>query len=440
MRIDVDHLLQSWDRLHAVDPKNIFLATRNGVMQFEQKRARSLWEKIIIFIFGECSNESFRTQVAKITELFESNKLAIGENERKLIDRMNILGRYVFKRRLDKTFFLSPKPQLKNFQIRTSSQEDTLIAPDLIKRVLPNPSKKRCWLNSCLKYFAATPFYDKLLTTKLHDPELEILRSALFRIVDGLRKNWSQTVIDALLAELTQAIAQSPFYTFLSGQRDAEEFIQQLENNFQTTNREEIHCVKLYRSFDKNISKPGKVDTIDKLRIIPSHDIRFSIEDSYMAESEIEGVREYRKGRAILENAPPITFYSHERVTHYPHLFEVSIKRAHDFDAHDNNGFMTQAEIALDPHATITLTEFTLDAKAVKTKATHFLTCKVIAAIERTGITSQDGHYITHIRSQDDFITTHNDGEIIENQPPQVFATASSLILQIIARDPISPQ
>ncbi len=436
-RIEIDTLLSSWDRLAHRDPKDLFLATRDGVMQFEKKWQRSFWQKIIIFIFGESSNESFKSQVAKIAEFFASHKQQIGDNEKKLIDRINTLGRYIYKKRYDKTFFLCPKPTLANFQIRISSVQDTLIEPDLIKRTLANPSRKRCWLNSCLKYFAATTFYDKLLTTHVADEELEPLRKALFRVVEGLRKNWSQTVIEALYAELIQTIAQSPFYDFLTGQRDAEEFIQQLENNFQTAKREEITYVKLYRSFDKNISKAGILDSTDKLRVIPSDDIRFDLENSYMAESEVEGVREYIAGRKLIENAPPITLYSHERVTHYPTLFEVSIKRVQDFDVLDNNGFITSAEIALDKNATITLTEYVPNANALKAKPLNLVTYKVMAAIERTGITSQDGHYVTHIRSSDDFITTHNDGEIIKNQPYQVFATASSLILQLIQRTPI---
>jgi len=437
----IDTLLRSWDQLASTSPKDIFLATRDGQLQFELKRARSFWEKIIIFFFGEWQNESFRVQVAKISALFESSKLQDKAKCKLLAERINSLGRYVFQKRTEKTFFICPKPQLAHFQIRTLDSPDTLIPPDLIKRGLANPTRKRCWLNASIKYFAATTFYDKLLTEKVFDPDLEPLRSALYRIVEGLRKNWSQLVIDALYQELIQAISKSPFHNYLSNQQDAENFIQQLENYFDTKNqRERIQYVKLYRSFDQNITKAGVAHTADKLQISPNAATRFDLQDTYMGESELPEVRDYCEGKKMVENGPAKLFYSHEKVTRYPDMFEVSIERARDFDVMDNNGFVTSAEIALQPNATVTLTEFAIQTKRFgnddlpfKAKPAALATFRIIAAIERTGITSQGGHYIAHARSKDE-ITTHNDRELIKNQPPQVFATASTLILQLVER------
>lgn len=453
----IHHLLTSWDiaardaglHLAPITSKPLLqslqLVSRNGTLQFEQKPRKNVPDYVMRLFTGDTKDKSFRVQVAKIQQLYECIQEPLTDEQRRayllLEERINALGRYVFSGRCEKTLFFSSHPKLSNYQIRAFSQTNQLIKPDVIKRSLYNPTWKHCWLNASLKFLAASPLYDSMLTTSVNDVELEALRKALFRTVEALRKNWDQHVINALHKELIQILRTSAFSTFFNEQQDADEFIVQLTNHFPSPNREQIGYAKLYRSFAENVWKPGKLQTTDKLQVTPNNDQSFDIEQAYSAESLFENVREYFKDDLPNASDEPLDFAGRDAVTAFPRYLEIMVKRSIGFNVLENDGHVSTAKIKLDEHGKITVLEHepvyrTIDDRTylVGVKPKNLCVFRAIAAIERCGGSSASGHYVAHTRAQNGTITTHDDSRITPNKSEAVWANAYYLMLELTDR------
>jgi hypothetical protein len=453
----IDRLLTQWDNSaqlagfsnsSVISPtlvQNLHFVSRNEELQFEVKPQRSLFERFIRFIFGEREEDSFSAQVAKIKQIFSSIQNTLTEEEKarctQLENRINALGRYVFAHRSEKTLFFCSAPTLSNYQIFTFSKTNQLIAPDVIKRSLYNPSSKLCWLNSSLKFLAASSIYDEMLTTSVEDIALEELRKALYRTVEALRKNWDQHLVNALQSELIQKLSTTAFRSFIYGQQDADEFIVHLTNHFPSPNREQIVFTKLYTSFSDAVWKPGTCHTIDKLQITPTSEESFDIEKAYTAETHLENVREYFVGEVPNASSDPLDFRGHDAVTAFPNRLEIMLKRSVGFDFLENNGQVSDAKIHLDEQGKITVLEnepvyriIGNERFLVDVKPKNLCVFRAVAAIERSGGQSSNGHYIAHTRARDGTITTHNDSRITTNKTEAVWANAYYLMLELVDR------
>lgn len=453
----IDRLLTHWDNAaqlagfsnsSIITPtlvQNLHFVSRNGELQFEVKPQRTLFERLIRFIFGESEEESFSAQTTKIKQIFASIHTTLTEDEKarctRLEDRINALGRYVFAHRAEKTLFFCAGPTLSDYQIRHFSKTTQLLAPDSIKRGLYNPSSKLCWLNSSVKFLAASSVYDEMLTTPVEDHSLEELRKALYRTVEALRKNWDQHLVNALHSELIQKLRTTAFRSFINGQQDADEFIIQLNNHFPSHNREQIVFTKLYRSFSDNAWKPGTCHTIDKLQITPTSEESFDIEKAYTTESHLENVREYFVGDLPNLASEPLDFMGHDAVTAFPRQLEIMLKRSVGFDFYENNGHVSAAKINLDEQGKITVLEnepvyrqIGEERFLVDVKPKNLCVFRAVAAIERSGGQSSSGHYIAHTRAKDGTITTHNDSKVTTNKTEAVWANAYYLTLELIDR------
>lgn len=456
----IHHLLTTWDivandvglQMAPISSKPLLkslqLVERNGMLQFEQKPRKKVPDYVVRIFTGDSKDKSFRVQVAKIKQLYESIQEPLTDEQRaayiRLEDRINVLGRYVFSGRCDKTLFFTSTPKLSDYQIRHFSQTSQLIKPDALKRSLYNPTWKHCWLNASLKFLAASPLYDSMLTTSVNDVELEALRKALFRTIEALRKNWDQHVINALHKELIQILRTSAFHTFFNEQQDADEFIVQLTNHFPSPNRQQIGFAKLYTSFAENVWKPGNLQSTDKLQVTPSNDQSFDIEQAYSAESLFENVREYFKDDLPNQSADTLDFLGRDAVTAFPHYLEIMVKRSVGFNILENDGHVSSAKIKLDEHGKITVLEHepvykTIDNRTylVGVKPKNLCVFRAIAAIERCGGSSASGHYVAHTRSINGTITTHDDSRISTNKPEAVWANAYYLMLELADRMPI---
>ncbi len=456
----IDLLLTSWDTVAMQAGlsdapatsqslvQSLFLVTINGELQFQQKTKRSLLDCLIRFIAGEPGDQSFRAQVAKVKLLYASIQNPLTDEQKakylRLEERINTLGRYVFARRAEKTLFIFEPPNIAHYQVRVFSQTEQLIKPDLLKRSLFNPTWKHCWLNASLKFLAASELYDAMLTTAVKDPTLEALRKTLFRMIEALRKNWDQHLINALHQELIKELQSGPFTTFFHEQQDADEFIVQLNNHFPAANREEIWFAKLYKSLADNVWKAGSLLTTDKLQITPTDETSFDIEQAFMAESHLEDVREYFKGKSTNSYRDPLDFLGYDAVTRYPDQLEIMLKRSVGFNFFRNSGHVSTSKIKLSETGTITVLEHepvyrTHNSKGhlVDVKQKNLCVFRAVAAIERCGGTSDQGHYVAHTRAQNGVITTHDDSKITSNRSEAVWANAYYLMLELVERMPI---
>lgn len=453
----INHLLTSWDKA-ATDAgyrgapttsqpllQSLQLVSRDGILQFERKPPKKLPDYIVRLFAGDSKDKSFREQVATIKQLYAAIKTPLPYEEQdaytRLEERINALGRYVFAKRCEKTLFFSPDPNLGDYQIRHFSQTSHLIKPDILKRSLHNHTWKLCWLNASLKFLAASPLYDSMLTTSINDIELEALRKSLFRIIEALRKNWDRHLINALHKELIQNLRTSAFSSFFNEQQDADEFIVQLTNHFPPPDREQIGFAKLYRSFADNVWKPGRLQTTDKLQITPNNDLAFDIEQAYSAESHLENVREYFRDDAPNESAALLDFAGRDAVTSFPHHLEIMVKRSVGFNVLQNDGHVSKAKIKLDEHGKICVVEHEpvyriINDKSylVDVKPKNLCVFRAVAAIERCGGSSASGHYIAHTRALNGTITTHDDSRISTNKSEAVWANAYYLMLELTDR------
>lgn len=441
----IDRLLNSWDNVNTADgfcPQKLFLASRDGELRFEPKVSKSFFERVICFFMGEPEDESFRVQVAKIKAIFASLSENITDEERarctRLEERINSLGRYVFARRSAKTLFCCFNPKLAEFQIRAFCQNKVLIPPDLIKRSLSNFGQT-CWLNAALKFLTGTCRYDSMLTKPRLNLEIEALRLAFFRIIEALRKNWDQYVVDALHSELIDELRSSNFSSFLNGQQDADDFIFLLENYFTTKKTKEIFVAKIYTSFTDNVCKNGSIHEGDKLQISPQGDEVIDIDECFTRPEVAENLNEYFVGNIIQKNASPLLFGMHNYVLGYPDSLEIIQRRTIvDYNSRLEKGHVSSPKFKLNDDGTITLTEYEpviTNNLLLGVQKKALCTFKITAAVERLGSSSGQGHYIAHLRSlHDGVISTHDDANITYNQPESVWENAYWLALQLIKR------
>lgn len=418
--------------------QKLSLVESDGQIQFKPKEKKGLLQ----LFTPKKDARSFTHLVEKVRSLFYALPSKLSEEERSYClvveERINTLGRYVFATRYERALFCFQAPKLADYQIRILNPHNQLVEPDLMKRGLSNPIQSHCWLNASLKFLAATPLYDSMLTTPSMDPAYEVIRKSLFRVVEALRMNWAQEVVHALHQELVHELRSSEFRIFFDEQQDADEFIVQLNNHFSSPKREPISYVKLYKSSLEHIWKPGALLTTDKLQITPGAGKTFTLEECFMQEGLVEQVRDYCKDDVPSPSQVPLDFGTLEMVTSYPEYVEVMIKRSIGFDSTQNNGHVSTAKIALDDDGCVELTEYdplfkVLDDKSYVIDATAKKPTRkfqAIAAIERCGRISSQGHYITHARAKSGSITTYDDTRVLTNRTEAVWANAYYLILK----------
>lgn len=477
----LDHLLHSWDEAaralgHQDSPpssqtlaQKLYLVSRNARLQFELKPQRSLISRLIRFFVGEPKEESFRLQVSKIKDLYASIQEPSDEVRAKLIgleERINSLGRYVFSRRTEKTLFCGPT--LSDYQMRIYSQTEKHIEPGVLKRGLTNYTGNLCWLNASLKYLAGTPSYDKLLT-RVHekDPSLEAFRKTIFRVIEALRKNWDQHVVDALHLELIRCLGTTVFRKFLSGQEDADEFIVELNNHFSPPkeedneqleldndlllpNKEEIHLIKLFTSFKDGVYKDGMPERLktNNLQISPNGDELVDIEQCYMRPEIAEGVNCYFQDHKAVVNGPPLDFVMQQFVSHYPVRLEITKRRnITAYNPEQQYGREANPKFKINDDGTVVFTlyekvETIVDNRTITSSAQRKteLTFLAMSAVERCGGQVNQGHFAAHTRDEKTgVINTHEDAKVTTDRSENVWGNSYLLSLKCIKRTPIAP-
>lgn len=439
----VDRLLASWDllaaQIDAPPAQSLLLVSRDDELYFERKPKRSFSERLTRFVQGVPKSENFCSQIEKLKNIFQAcDQQDCTQKDKcsRLAEHINTLGRYAFAQRVEKTILASRLPRLAEYQIRAYSGTSVLTAPGTLKRGLQNPDLKFCWLNATLKFFAATTYYDTMLTTRAEDAQLELLRKALFRMVDALRKNWDQHLINALHQELIDTLRTSAFGHFCTGeQQDATEFIIQLKAHFPIKNPPTIEFATLYERMEQ-FWKPGFLQETDKIEITPPDEYRFRLEEAYSTKNHLEGVREYYEGDVPNNTDETLDFIGYDAITRYPQHLEVLVKR------YLPNNQVRQAKIEFDEGGQMTVLEHEPELLAntdllIGAKAKTLLVYKVVAAIERPGGRLSRGHYIAHTRAPDGTITTHNDAFITTNKAETVWENAYYLLLECTSRMPI---
>lgn len=410
-----------------------FLQTVNGMVLFGKKPQKSYLDRFIQFFLGEPDNLSFRVQVAKVKELFKAlSKEEMTAEVVALEAHIDSLGCEVYTKKHQRSLCWFMKPTLSDFQIRYNPLE-RLVEPTSINQGLDNPSLKICWLNSAIKFIAATVLYDTMLTKPQKDPELERLRCALFRLVNCLRKNYSQTVTRALHNELIEELKKSSFRELLDKEQDPNEFLNALSERCKFEHRELIQQIAIYQSFAEHegIYKAGMQEETPSLILYPNGKSEIGIEEAVQQPSFIEQIKEYQTLEESQSTREPRDFSRTFYIHRYPEYLPITLSRG------ENSGRVGNSKIQLDPHmGTVELTEYDsvkevingkeqiLDVKARKPKI-----FQVQAGIEHIGQRSETGHYKAHTRGPDG-ITTHNDRILTYNSPETVWGNCYFLILK----------
>jgi hypothetical protein len=429
--------------------QKVFFAERRGELQFEVKAPRPWYMWIITFIVGETDNENFAIQLTKVRALLSSlqnNPLSNEERERceRLEERINALGRHVFTKRKQHTYFCFAQPVLSFYQLRVFSPTHTLVKPDMIKRGLKNLNKKLCWLNASVKFLAANKEYDSMLMSQNADPQLEGIRKSLFRLVDDLRRNWHQYLIDSLQQELVDTLRASHFRNFLDRQEDADEFILQVDNHLLPEKPHEINLIKIFTSFTDGIYKDGAMEDqrTNRLQIAPNGDEVVDIEECFTREDVASNLTTYYIGDDYQADAPPLDFGVVNYVSHYPKSLEITQRRnIVGYNPQEQNGIVSNSKLRIN-NGIVELTEY----EPVYThrgdndiltgvRPSARCTFRAIAAIERRGGISSSGHFVTHTRARDGTITTHDDHRISHNRPETVWQNAYYLMLRLVHRE-----
>jgi len=428
----------------------LFLVTYRDQVQIALKPKRDWFEPFVKLFTGESEDENFHRQIQKVNLYFNTIKKTLTAEEKgkllSLEEKLNALGRYVFSGRTGKTILCIAAPTLRNYQLRYSVPE-VLIQPGVIKRSLSNSTWKLCWLNSSLKYMAASSTYDRLLAAPQLDPQLERLRQALFRMIEALRKNWDQHIIDGLQEELIEEIDNGPFKLFLAGQQDAADFLLQLQNHFTDPSREPIRIMKLYKSFADTYIKGGATLETQRLDIVPQGEgEEIDIPACYSAEGVIDDVKEYfttDQEQLVPANdkSDKLSFRHQDVIVQLPEVFEVTLRRGNNYNRQQLVGYVSNKRIKLQPGGYITFTEhepvfqeFGKQKLLVDCKPKGEKRYKIIAAIEQRGSTNQRGHYVAYTRDIEG-ITSHNDRSVSHNQTEEAFKAAYHLMLK---REPAS--
>lgn len=426
----------------------LFLVTHQNQVQIALKPNREWFDPLLRLITGEGEDVTFSRQVQKIKLFFQTISKPLTEEEKaKLVsleEKVNALGRYVYSGRCNKTLLCFGAPRFAEYQVHYSAPLD-LIKPGVIKRGLSNPNARLCWLNSALKYMSASTTYDQLLSTPQEQPQLEALRQALFRLVDALRKNWDQNIIDGLHQELIEVIDMGPFKPFLSAQQDADEFLLHLQNNFTDPVREPIQTIKLYKSFSEKHCKDGIIQATQRLQIVPQAEgEEIDIHDSFTVEGVDDDIKEYylKEKDGLIPTDPKaqetekLSFKVQELFMSLPEILEVTLRRGIGFNVRQQNGIVTHKKLKILPGGYINLTEYepvyeTIGGVAllVDGKAKGQKRYKIIASIEQRGSTSNRGHYVAYTRDAEG-ITSHNDRVISHNQTEEAFNSSYHLLLK----------
>lgn len=427
----------------------LFLVTHQNQVQIALKPNREWFDPFLKLCTGEREDETFFRQVQKIKLFFATISKPLTDEERTrlatLEEKINALGRYVYSGRCNKTLLCFGAPRFAEYQVHYSAPLD-LIKPGVIKRGLSNPNARLCWLNSALKYLSASTTYDQLLSTPQEQPQLEALRQALFRIVDALRRNWDQNIIDGLHQELIEVIDLTPsFKPFLSAQQDPDEFLLQLQNNFTDPVREPIQTIKLYKSFSEKHCKDGTIQATQRLQINPQPEgEEIDIHDSFTVEGVDDDLKGYYlKGENGLIPSDPksdetekLSFKTKELFMSLPEILEVTLRRGIGFNVRQLNGIVTHKKLKILPGGYINLTEYEpvyetvggvnllADARPKGQKR-----YKIIASIEQRGATSNRGHYVAYTRDAEG-ITSHNDRGVSHNQTEEAFKSSYHLLLK----------
>ncbi len=445
----VDGLLQSWDQalgtpgapaIPAVFAK-VRLVARGENLVFEQKPSKTLLERMFKKTPKE---ESFTSNLRTIRELFSSIKDPTREERDKLIALemlLNGMGRYVFARKSEKSLFGTPK--LPDYQIHAFCPTNTLVAPDTITGGLRNSTYKLCWLNVTLKYLAGCTLYDSILTTREQNPELEKVRVRLYHVIDALRKNWAQSVIDSLHQELIETLSKSPdFKRFFDIQEDADEFIRALSDRFSHKPTEYIEFIQVYSSADglqKTAACPPKQHT-HNIQIQPTCDETADIAQVLERPDDAEQITEYIINGKTVQNAPPRNFTKKTHFTHLPEHLEITRRQdIFGYNPLEQHGDLKNPKIKFHDDGTVTLTEYepvTTQEYTFSARPKIRRTYRAIAGIERC-LTKQItyGHFIAHTRAKDGTITTHNDTLTQPNRSETVWENCYWLYLVCIKQE-----
>ncbi|MCE5295417.1 MAG: hypothetical protein LLF94_12515 [Chlamydiales bacterium] len=416
--------------------KSLYITSVNHQLSFVERPQK---KNFFAHLF-EQKNESFPVKIAKLQNILllaQSGPLSDTQRAQceTLEERINAMGRYVFAKRASKSLFA---PKLGAYQIRLFTLTNQLIAPDECKRDLPNPGNTLCWLNASIKFMAACVSYDAHFTTKGSTAEQEELRKCLFHLIEALRKNWDQRLVNALYNELVVVLQKGAFADFFGDIQDADEFIVRLGQYLPAQDRPTITMAKLYKSFDDTVWKPGRVDIVPKLEISPNQEAAFSLEEAFRAEDLVENVNYYFVGNEEIDYVDPKNFTEYHVLLSTPTHLEIMIKRGISYDRALKAGSVSRSKVILSDSGTLTLKQYSKITKIIggkeyivgakEEKPQRF---RAVAAIERiTPPNSRDGHFITHTRAKNGQISTHKDSKVISNLTEAVWENAYYLMLE----------
>lgn len=449
----------SWHYCNALFPDaDLFLIEADNGHAFTVKESidpPALFPRLFNKIFhGECEPNSFKLQMRKVQQLFSSlQEVPLSHTDKEsltsLEKHLNTLGSYVFMQRQASMLSFNRSEKLKEFQVRYTTP--TVLSPPVkISRYLPNYSRKICWLNAAINYLASTTLYDKNICRPIADPELEALRQKIFFLVEALRKNEEQQIVNALQEELIEQLKNGRFSDLLDGQQDPNDFLVLLRNHFicPLPAAEELQTATVYSNpettvLKAGIEKPGST----RLQISSTNKENIDIQAQFSEEQVTGNTKEYLINvdgtwKNTEHNDDELYFGFKEVITRLPNQIEIWLTRGIANQA--NSTHVSQQEINVGPDGTLVLVEYeakyqVIDDQVILTSARPKASCtyKVVAAIERLGEKTQRGHFIAYTRSADMTITKHDDSTLSQDIPENVWRKASLLQLECITRTAI---
>lgn len=387
----------------------------------------------------------FSTNLKAVKALFiqSSGTGQLDESYRDLQERINTLGRHIFTQRKSCICSCMHSDRIGDFEVRHFAP-NALPAVALVERGLPNHNLNMCWLNAALMLLTMTNYYDPVLTDRLDDPILEALRSALCRLIQALRLNYNQLIVNDLHSEVVEQMKESGFCDLLQGQQDAAEFLLLLQHAFKykRPDSEVIHSTTVYESFQENIFKPARKNepTLRLMITANTANSEISISSCLTEKGYTEGISSYcvkeADGYKSIEDSTDTKSFTHQELfTHLPNTLEVIInkqfllQREGGFQALVQEQLLTDdTQIVLYEHS-ISDTDHSNNQIQPKTRCVY----KITTSIEQVGSTIERGHYIANARINDT-IVRYSDMEVKKNQNESLFRKSYLLLLECIER------
>lgn len=463
---ELETLFTSWNRVATLcneDPdvvtqpliKSIYLCTDlDGSLTFKKKPVRGALQRFGKAIRGERKEESFKEAIVRIKELY-ARCSGITESPKRdvlhtLEERINQLGRYVFAKRFQRTCLLYSPPTLLSYQLRISVP-GSLLEPTQVHRGLPNLNLKLCWLNSLIKYLAVSTASDQILLQKARVDEFEPMRVAIVRLVDALRRNFDQHIIDALQQELVQEIINSNFTNLVTEQSDPTEYLGTLLDKLSrsTLDKGAIKVALIYESTKEGTLKEGQEMEWPRLILDYAKETIVDVNERIISSCSdaISGdyyIKENGTHRKSAEKDDKTLFLKRYACTKFPTYVEITLSRGQPETGKNNFAVLEDQRIQMQPGGTIKLKEYDplwemIDGapRIVGTEEKAECTFKVIAAIEHVGETTSEGHYVTYARDKNGVVVTHNDMHVISNKCEEVWSRSYHFLLKLISRKAI---